>query len=121
MPSFRIQFLFTCAVILLAAGCSSTPAPLVSEPQRAGAEQSATVLRTLPPPARNRQYDPGVAPENEEKGQRVGAVVTTKGGQKAQRDKENEERSALEKEQARQRADQARQLNAAERTTSQSQ
>jgi hypothetical protein len=118
MPPLRIQFLSTSAVILLA-GCSSTPSPLASEPQRAGAEHSAIVLQTLPPPAKNRQYDPGVAPDNEDKGQKVGTVVTTTGGQKTQQEKEKEERDAVEKEQARQRADQARQLNADERTSSQ--
>jgi hypothetical protein len=116
MPLVRIQFLFACAAIQLA-GCSSTPSSPGSDPQRAGAEQSAPLLQTLPPPARNRQYDPGVAPENEERGQKIGTVVTTKGGQKTQQDKEKEERAALEKEQARQRANQSGQQSS-ERTTS---
>jgi hypothetical protein len=116
MSSVRLLFLPACAAVLLG-GCSSTP-PLKSEPQRAGAEQSATVMQTLPPPAQNRQYDPGIAPDNEEKGQRVGTIVTTKGGQKTQQDKEKEERATLDKEQARQRADQVRQQNADDRTSS---
>jgi hypothetical protein len=116
MSLVLIRFLSACAAIQLA-GCSSTPSPLVSGPQRAGAEQSAPLMQTLPPPARNRQYDPGVAPANEEKGQKVGTVVTTKGGQKTQQDKEKEERAALEKEQARQRANQSGQQSS-ERTTS---
>jgi hypothetical protein len=118
MPLVLIRFLSACAAIQLA-GCSSTPSPLVSQPQRAGAEQSAPLMQTLPPSARNRQYDPGVAPANEEKGQKVGTVVTTQGGQKTQQqDKEKEERAALEKEQARQRASQSRQQSPDERTTS---
>jgi len=74
-------------------------------------------MQTLPPPASNRQYDPGIAPENEEKGQKVGAVVTTKGGQKTQKEKEAEERAAIEKDLDRKRAAEARQQNADERTT----
>jgi hypothetical protein len=74
-------------------------------------------MQTLPPPASNRQYDPGIAPENEEKGQKVGAVVTTTGGQKTQKEKEKEERTAIEKDLDRKRADEARQQNADERTT----
>ena len=62
-----------------------------------------------------------MAPENEEKGQKVGTVVTTTGGQKTQQEKDKEERASLDKEQARQRADLARQQNADERTTSPSQ
>ena len=120
MASIRIHFLGACASLVLA-GCSNTPSPLVTEPLRPGSEQSATVTPSLPAPARNRQYDPGVAPENEEKGQKVGTVVTTTGGQKTQQEKDKEERASLDKEQARQRADLARQQNADERTTSPSQ
>lgn len=116
MPSIRISFPTVFAAVLLA-GCSSTPSPLVSEPLRAGVDQSATVMQTLPPPASNRQYDPAIAPENEEKGQKVGAVVTTTGGQKTQKEKEKEERTAIEKDLDRKRADEARQQNADERTT----
>jgi hypothetical protein len=116
MQPIRIRFPAVFAAVLLA-GCGSTPSPLVSEPPRTGADQSTTVMQTLPPPTSNRQYAPGIAPENEEKGQKVGAVVTTKGGQKTQKDKEMEERTAVEKEQDRQRANQTRQQNADERTT----
>ncbi len=116
MTPIRLRFPAVLAAVLLA-GCSSTPSPLVSEPQRTGADQSATVLQTLPPPASNRQYDPGIAPDNEEKGQKVGAVVTTKGGQKTQKEKENEERAAVEKDLDRKRADEVRQQNADERKT----
>jgi hypothetical protein len=104
MASIRIQFLGACAALVLV-GCNNTPSPLVTEPIRPGAEQSATVMQTLPPPAPNRQYDPGVTVDNEEKGQKVGAIVTTTGGQKTQQEKANEERAALEKEQDRQNAD----------------
>ena len=116
MQPIRLRLPAVLAAVLLA-GCSSTPSPLVSEPVRTGADQSATVLQTLPPPASNRQYDPGIAPENEEKGRKVGAVVTTKGGQKTQKEKEEQERTAVEKDQDRQRANQVRQQNADERTT----
>ena len=116
MQPIRIRFPAVLAAVLLA-GCSSTPSPLVSEPQRTGADQSVTVLQTLPSSASNRRYDPGIAPENEEKGQTVGAIVTTKGGQKTQQEKEKEERAAIEKDQDRKRADETRQQNADERTT----
>lgn len=115
MQPIRIRFPAVFAAVLLA-GCSSTPS-LVSEPARAGVDQSATVMQTLPPPASNRQYDPGIAPDNEEKGQKVGAVVTTKGGQKTQQEKAKEERATIEKDQDRKRADEARQQNADERST----
>jgi hypothetical protein len=116
MQPIRLRFPAVFAAVLLA-GCSSTPSPLVSQPVRSGVDQSATVTQTLPPAASNRQYDPGIAPENEEKGQKVGAVVTTKGGQKTQKEKEEEERAAIEKDQDRKRAAEARQQNADERTT----
>jgi len=116
MPPIRLRFSAVFAAVLLA-GCSSTPSPLVSEPQRTGVDQSATVLQTLPPPASNRQYDPGIAPDNEDKGQKVGAVVTTKGGQKTQKEKDREAQAAVEKDLDRKRADDARQQNADERTT----
>jgi|ERR1700722_7635287 hypothetical protein len=116
MQPIRLRFPAVFAAVLLA-GCSSTPSPLVSEPQRTGADQSTTVLQTLPASASNRQYDPGIAPENEEKGQKVGAIVTTKGGQKTQKEKEEQERTAVEKDLDRKRADQTRQQNADERKT----
>ncbi len=97
MTAFGKSLVILSATLAALGGCSNTPSPLRSEPQRPGAEQSATVMQTLPPPARNRQYDPGVAPDNEEKGQRVGTIVTTKGGQKAQQEKEKDERATLEK------------------------
>lgn len=79
-----IRTCLVCAAASVLAACSSTPSPLVSKGQRVGAEQSAAVMQTLPPPAGNRQYDAGVVPDNQEKGLRVGSVVTTTGGQKAQ-------------------------------------
>jgi outer membrane murein-binding lipoprotein Lpp len=88
------------AAVLLA-GCSSTPSPRASEPARAGVDQSATVLQTLPPPASNRQYDPGIAPDN----------------QKTQKEKDKEAQAAIEKDLDRKRADDARQQNADERKT----
>jgi hypothetical protein len=114
----RFQLLSVCVAVLLA-GCGSGPSPLVSDPLRRGADQSAVAMKSLPPPPRAGQYDPSVAPENEEKGQKVGEVVAKTGGQKTQQEKEKEERAAVEKEQARQRAEQARQLSSEERKTTQ--
>lgn len=114
----RFQLLSVCSAILLA-GCGSGPSPLASDPLRRGADQSAVAMKSLPPPVRAGQYDPSVAPENQEKGQKVGEIVAKTGGQKTQQEKEKEERAAVEKEQTRQRAERARQLNSDERTTSQ--
>ena len=110
--------LLAVAALLLLGACDNSPSPLLSQQARAGANKSAPVTRSLPPAAEQR-YDPGVVPDNEEKGTKVGGVVAASGGQQAQKEKERKERAALEADQARQRQELARQQNSDERTTSQ--
>lgn len=106
----RLPRLLAVAALLLLGACDNSPSPLLSKTARAGADQSAPVTRSLPP-AMEQHYDPGVAPDNEEKGMRVGGVVAATGGQQAQKEKERKEQAALEAEQARHRQELARQQN----------
>ena len=84
---------------------------MMSTPLRAGADKSAPVTQTLPAPAQ-RRYEPGIAAENEEKGLKVGETVAGSGGQQAQKEKERKIQAAADAEQARERAELARQQNA---------
>ena len=106
----RTLGLLAVAALLLLAACDNGPSPLLSKPARAGADQSASVTRSLPPAAEQR-YDAGVAPENEEKGMAVGGVVASTGGQKAQKEKDRMLQATLETERVRQRQELARQQN----------
>jgi hypothetical protein len=107
----RIASVFAVAAPLLLAACDKGPSPLVTQPLRAGAEQSVPATKGLPPPAQH-QYEPGIAAENEERGLKVGELVTGKGGQEAQKKKELEVQAAADAEEARQRAQLARQRSA---------
>jgi hypothetical protein len=90
--------------VLLAAtalsGCgwfeSSPTSPLQTQPLRPGADRQTTAAG-LPAAPHRGGYDGGQPPLDETRDRPVGAVVTTKGGQKAQletRDKENAQREA---------------------------
>lgn len=114
----RTVTLFAVVAPLFLAACDNSPSPLAREPQRTGAEKSVPVGQRLPPPAQH-QYEPGIAPANEEKGLKVGEVVGGAGGQRAQKEKERKEQAAVEAEQARQRAELARQLSADDKTSTQ--
>jgi hypothetical protein len=109
--AFKTISLLAAAAPLFLAACNNTPSPLVTEPLRAGAEKSVPVTQALPPAAEHR-YEPGIAPDNEEKGLKVGEVVAGTGGQEAQKEKERKEQAQIEAEQARRRAELARQQNA---------
>lgn len=108
--TFRTISLLAVAVSVSLAACDNTPSPLMTESLRAGAEKSAPVAQTLPPAA-ERRYEPGIAPDNEEKGVKVGEAVTSTGGQRAQKEKERKVQAEADAEQARQRAELARQQN----------
>lgn len=108
--SLRILSLLPVAASLLLAACDNGPSPLVSQPLRPGADKSAPLVRNLPPPA-PRQYEPGIAPENEERGAKVGEVVNGSGGQQAQKAKEAKAQVAAEAERSRARAELAHQQN----------
>lgn len=82
----RVRLLALCAPFILAA-CDNRPSPLLGEPARPGVDKAVSQSNTLPPPPSGR-YEPGITPDNEEKGLRVGEIVSTKGGQKAQKEKE---------------------------------
>jgi hypothetical protein len=115
MASLR---LFILATPILLAACSSTPSPLMTEPVRPGADQSAPASAILPRAAPSGAYDASVGPDNEEKGSKVGATVSGSGGQKAQKDKVLKDESAADAEHARELKEQARQQSE-EKTTSQ--
>jgi hypothetical protein len=116
MPNLRP---FILAVPILLAACSSGHSPLLTEPLRHGADQAAPATTALPPPARAGTYDASIAPDNEQKGLTVGGIVPGTGGQKAQKEKELKEESALEAQHARELQEQAHQVNSDEKTTAQ--
>jgi hypothetical protein len=91
---------------------------MMSTPLRAGADKSAPVTRTLPSAAQQR-YEPGIAPDNEEKGMKLGAVVGESGGQQAQKEKARKAQAAAEAQEARQRDELARQQNIDAKTSTQ--
>jgi hypothetical protein len=107
----RIASVFAVATPLLLAACDNSPSPSMTQPLRAGAEQSVPATKGLPPPGQH-QYEPGIAADNEEKGVQVGALVAGKGGQQAQKEKELKVQAAADAEEARQRAQLARQRSA---------
>jgi hypothetical protein len=117
MVSRTLSLLALIAPLALGA-CDNSRSPLMSEPLREGADKSAAVTRTLPPAAEQR-YEPGVAPDNEEKGMKLGAVVGEAGGQQAQKEKARKAQAAAEAEQARQRDELARQQNVDARISTQ--
>lgn len=104
-----------CAGLALAA-CSSGPSPLL-QPLRPGADQQAVATKGLAPPATTRRYDTGVAPENEERGLKVGETVKGKGGQQAQKDADQKAKLELEAKLARERQELSRQQDADQRST----
>jgi len=85
---------------------------------RAGADKAAPLVRSLPsaPP---RQYEPGIAPEDDERGAKVGQAVRGSGGQLAQKEKEARAQAAVEADLARQRDELARQQNPDTRVSTQ--
>jgi hypothetical protein len=117
MTAPRIRLLALCALLLLAA-CDNGPSPLASHGARPGVDKTVALGATLPPPQPGR-YEPGIAPANEEKSLGVGQIVSGRGGQKAQKEKEKQEQAAIESDLARRRAEQARQRNVDEKTSSQ--
>ena len=104
--AFRTISLLVAGTPLLLAACNNTP--LVTEPLRAGAEKSVRVTQALPPAATHR-YEPGIASDNEEKSLKVGQSVAGTGGQQAQKEKERKAQEESDAEEARQRAELARQ------------
>lgn len=104
-----------CASFLLAA-CDSGPSPLL-QPLRPGADQQAVATKGLAPPAGTGRYDAGVAPENEERGLKVGELVKGKGGQQAQKDADKKNEIEIEAKRAREREELSRQQSAADRST----
>lgn len=114
----KIVSVFAVAAPLLLAACDNSPSPSMTQPLRAGAEKSVPASKALPPPGQH-QYEPGIAADNEEKGVQVGALVASKGGQQAQKEKELKVQAAAEAEQARERAELARQRSADDRISTQ--
>ena len=88
------------AATVLLSGCGwfdggTPPANLLGA--RPGADRLAPVTKALPPPDSGRPHESGVAPADETRGARTGAtgaIVSGKGGQKAQ--KEEAEKQAVE-------------------------
>lgn len=117
-PSMASLRLFILATPILLAACSSTPSPLTTEPVRPGADQSAPVSAALPRATPSGSYDAAIAPDNEEKGSKVGSTVSGTGGQKTQKDKIVKDEAAAEVERARELKEQARQATE-EKTSSQ--
>lgn len=87
------------------------------QPLRPGADQQAVATKGLAPPASRGQYDAGVAPENEERGLKVGELVKGKGGQQAQKDADKKTEIEVETKRAREHEELMRQQSSADRST----
>jgi hypothetical protein len=108
-----------CAILyggLALAACSSGPSPIL-QPLRPGADQQAVATKGLAPPPATGHYDAAVAPDNEERGLKVGELVKGKGGQQAQKDADQKAKLELEATLAREREELARQQDADQRST----
>jgi len=108
-------YIVLCGGIALAA-CSDGPSPML-QPLRPGADQQAVATKGLAPPPAAGHYETDIAPENEERGLKVGELVKGKGGQQAQKDADQKAKLALEAKLARERAELARQQDADQRST----
>lgn len=98
------------AAFLLAA-CSNDPSPLQRVPLRPGVDRQMGAVNFLPSARAPGGYDAAVAPENDARGTRVGAIVAHEGGQKAQKEEEAREVAKMEAQRAKERADLDRQLH----------
>lgn len=78
------------------------PSPLQSAPLRPGVDRQTTA-NGLPPAPNRGTYDAGVAPVDDNRSQPLGTVVATKGGQKAQLDAAEKERTQREAEREKER------------------
>lgn len=84
--------------------------PLQSAPLRPGVDRQTTA--TGLPPAPNRgSYDAGVVPADDNRAQPLGSIVAAKGGQKAQIEKMEKERSAQEAEREKERVQREAELD----------
>ena len=103
-----------CLCVLLAttplSGCGwfdgwfgGKPSPLQSAPLRPGVDRQTTA-NGLPPAPNRGTYDAGVAPVDDNRSQPIGAIVTAKGGQKAQLEAAEKERAEREGEREKERA-----------------
>ncbi len=82
---------------------SGKPSPLQSAPLRPGVDRQTTA-NGLPPAPNRGTYDAGVAPVDDNRSQPIGGIVATKGGQKAQLDAAEKERSQREAEREKERS-----------------
>jgi hypothetical protein len=81
---------------------SGKPSPLQSEPLRAGVDRQTTANGLPPAPTRG-SYDASVAPVDDNRNRPIGAIVATKGGQKAQIEASDKERTKQEAEREKER------------------
>jgi len=102
--------------VLLAAtmlnGCGwfeGKASPLQSAPLRPGVDRQTTA-NGLPPAPNRGSYDAGVAPAEDNRGQPLGTIVAGKGGQKAQIEAAEKDRSQREAEREKERAEREAEL-----------
>jgi len=98
--------LVACAALQLSA-CDSGPSPLQREPLRLGADRQVRPSDRLPPAQAVRGYDAPVPTDDTAPNEKVGAMVADRGGQKAQRAKEEKEHAAFLADRERKRAREA--------------
>lgn len=98
------------AATMLLGGCgwfdgSGGIAPHLKE-ARPGADRSAPVLKSLPPPESNHPHEAGVGPADEagRGGAAIGTTLQGKGGQKVQRDEAEKQASELSRKAREERA-----------------
>lgn len=78
------------------------PSPFQSAPLRPGVDRQTTASG-LPPAPNRGNYDAGVAPVDDNRTQPLGAIVAAKGGQKAQIEAADKERTQREAEREKER------------------
>ena len=102
--------LLAIAVALLLTSCGeSGPVPARGEGQRAGADRTVPA-GSLPRAPASGQYDGALVPTDETRGEKPGAVVPARGGQKAQLEAREKEQAEFAAAQARKRAEEAKQV-----------
>jgi hypothetical protein len=84
--------------------------PLQTAPLRPGVDRQPTA-NGLPPAPNRGNYDAGVVPVDDNRSQPLGAIVATKGGQKAQIDAAEKERVQRDAEREKERVEREAQRN----------
>jgi hypothetical protein len=89
----RFHFLLCVAAVFLLSGCGGGGSPPGREGATPGADRQVQATDRLPPPPADRPHDAAITPSDDTRSARVGSTVTARGGQKAQREKDERDRA----------------------------